>query len=268
MNFRAVSYLKRRIAQVMPITSYSPPANQLLTYGECDNISPMDWPNYLKLGISAAQIPELIRMATDEELYQVNPNSAEFWAPIHAWRTLGQLQAPEAIEPLIGLFPKRDGEEEILVWIGEELPTVLGLIGPAAIPALAAYLADRSQGVFSRTVAISSLEEISVKHPDSRTGCVNVLTHQLASFRENGAELNSFIIAGLLDLKAIESASVIKQVFKTNWVDQTITGNWNEVQVKLGLKSRADVPKKGRARKSATLRELLVGKKPSPIKED
>ncbi|MBV9384903.1 MAG: hypothetical protein JOZ78_00585 [Chroococcidiopsidaceae cyanobacterium CP_BM_ER_R8_30] len=252
----------------MPITSYSSPVNQLLTYGECHNISPTDWPNYLKLGISAAQIPELIRMATDEKLYQANPNSLKFWAPIHAWRTLGQLQAQAAIEPLIGLFPKRDGEEEILVWIGEELPIVLSLIGPAAIPALAGYLADRSKGVFSRTIAISSLEEISVKHPDCRTCCVTVLTHQLESFQENGAELNSFIVAGLLDLRAIESASVIEPVFKTDCVDQTITGNWNEVQVKLGLKSRADVLKKGRERKPATLRELLLGKKQPPTKED
>ncbi len=228
----------------MPIASYSSPANQLLTYGDCYNISLTDWPKYLELGISAEQIPELVRMATDEELYQADPDSLEASAPIHAWRTLGQLQAEAAIEPLIGLFPKRDGEEDIWEWIGEELPTVLSQIGPAAIPSLAAYLADSSQGVFSRTTAISSLEKLARKHPERRTDCVTILTQQLESFRENGSELNGFIIAALLDLKAVESASIIEQAFRADCVDERVAGDWDDVQVEFGLKSRADVPQK------------------------
>ena len=222
--------------------SYTSPVNQLLTYGECDGVSPTDWPNYLDLGISTGQIPELIRLATDEELYQADPESAASWAPIHAWRTLGQLQAPEAIEPLISLFAKRDGEDDLWEWIGEELPTVLSLIGPSAIPALASHLATTSQGFFSRLTAINSLEKIGSQHPDSRMDSVTVLTQQLESFRENGLELNGFIIAALLDLKAVESASVIEQAFGADCVDNRVAGDWDDVQVELGLKSWTDVP--------------------------
>lgn len=73
--------------------SYSVPLNRLLTYGDCRN-----WPNYQELGLTQEYIPELIRMATDEELNWADPDSLEVWAPIHAWRALGQLRAEEARE--------------------------------------------------------------------------------------------------------------------------------------------------------------------------
>jgi hypothetical protein len=50
------------------------------------------------------QVPELIRMALDEDLHWADTESAEVWAPLHAWRTLAQLRAEAAVEPLIGLL--------------------------------------------------------------------------------------------------------------------------------------------------------------------
>lgn len=228
----------------MPIESYSLPVNQLLTYGDCRNFDIRNWPNYLELGITSEHIGELVRMATDEDLYQADEDSLECWAPIHAWRTLGQLQAVAAIEPLISLFPKRDGDDNVWEWIGEELPIVFGMIGSSAIPALAAYLADTSQGVFSRTTAVSSLTEIGLQHPDYHTQCITVITQQLESFQRQDSELNGFIVAALVDFEAMESASVIEQAFEADCVDEGIAGDWDDVQVSLGLKTGADVVNK------------------------
>ncbi|OUL35775.1 DUF1186 domain-containing protein [Nostoc sp. 106C] len=228
----------------MPRESYSLPVNQLLTYGDCRNFDIRNWPNYLELGITSEHIDELVRMATDEDLYQADEDSLECWAPIHAWRTLGQLQAVAAIEPLISLFPKRDGDDDVWEWIGEELPIVFGMIGSSAIPALAAYLADTSQGVFSRTTAVSSLTEIGLQHPDYHTQCITVITQQLESFQKQDSELNGFIVAALVDLEAVESASVIEQAFEADCVDEGIAGDWDDVQVSLGLKTNADVDNK------------------------
>ena len=49
-------------------------------------------------------IPELIKMATDEELNQGDSDSQVVWSPVHAWRALGQLKASEALEHLLGLL--------------------------------------------------------------------------------------------------------------------------------------------------------------------
>src|SRR5258708_635517 len=143
---------------------YQPAVERLLTYGESDLIRPDKWPDYRGLGIGPEQIPDLIQMATDEELNVAATESAEVWAPLHAWRALGQLRAVEAVEPLLELFDRLEDDD----WVHQELPAVFGLIGPAALAALAAYLADLSHTDSSRISAITSIENIGKKWPDGR----------------------------------------------------------------------------------------------------
>ena len=54
----------------MSESSYPPPVDKLLTYGDCSQLP--RWPNYLELGIEPEHIPDLIRMATDEDLRWVD----------------------------------------------------------------------------------------------------------------------------------------------------------------------------------------------------
>ncbi len=110
---------------------YQPPVERLLTYGESDRITPNEWPDYRELGIGPEHVSELIQMATDEALNEADPESPEVWAPLHAWRALGQLHAVEAVEPLLELFDRLEDDD----WVHEELPAVFGLIGPRALPA-------------------------------------------------------------------------------------------------------------------------------------
>ena len=120
-------------------SDYKEPLATLLNYKSFE-IRRLDepWPNYLKLGFTKDHVPELIRMTTDDTLSNANQNSLEVWAPVHAWRTLGQLQAVEAITPLVRLFDR----EEHDAWLTEDLPKVFSLIGPASIPEIAEFLAD------------------------------------------------------------------------------------------------------------------------------
>src|SRR5262249_53874830 len=55
---------------------YPPPVDQLLTCGETGTLSPEEWPNYFELGISSEHIPELIRLATDEQLNTIDVDSS------------------------------------------------------------------------------------------------------------------------------------------------------------------------------------------------
>jgi HEAT repeat protein len=184
-------------------TNYSAPVGKLLMYGDCRNFK--KWPNYLELGLTKEHIPELIRMATDEELAWADSDSLEVWAPTHAWRALGQLRAEEAIDPLMSLFHELEEDE----WVGEELPEVYGMIGPKAIPVLAAYLADTSHNMFPRLRAAHSLERIGNQHPETRDECVTVLTRQLERFADNDPEFNGLLISYLVDLKAPEVQSKV-----------------------------------------------------------
>ncbi len=81
---------------------------------------------------------DLIRLATDEDgLVKTYPDPAA-WAQIRAWRALGQLRAPEAVEPLLGTLAwEADADNG---WALDEIPKVLGLIGAPALSALDEFI--------------------------------------------------------------------------------------------------------------------------------
>jgi hypothetical protein len=224
----------------MPIADYPPPVDKLLTFGDCRKLP--EWPNYPDLGLGPEHIPDLIHMAVDEELNRADSDSLEVWAPIHAWRALGQLHAEAAIEPLISLF--RTIDEDDNEWAGEELPLVFGMIGPAAIPALTTYLADPSHRLYARIAAISSLQRIAEMHPETRAECVTILTRRLEEGAEADPILNGFLLASLLDLKAVESLPVIERALVADWIDESVAGDWEDVQIEFGLKEQRETPRR------------------------
>ncbi len=224
----------------MTTTSYGPPVDKLLTLGDAHD-SMDHWPDYVALGLGPEHIPDLVRMATDEEPRQADSEGLEVWAPIHAWRALGQLRAEAAIEPLTGLLHQIDDDDDD--WVGEELPEVYGMIGPAATQALAAYLADASHPLYARIAAAHSFAEIGKSHPGSRADCVAALTAQLERFAENDHTLNAFLVSFLIDLKAIESAPVMERAFAAGRVELPVAGDWEDVQIGLGLRQTRETPR-------------------------
>jgi L-rhamnose mutarotase len=217
---------------------YSHPVSKLLTQGDCRRSS--KWPDYLELGLTQEHIPELIRMLTDEELIWAPSDSLEVWAPMHAWRALGQLQAVEAIEPLINQLYKIDDEDDD--WVGEEFPEVFAMIGPKAISSFALYLGNTENGLFARTCAAESFKKIGNMYPDTRKKCVEILTEQLKKCAQNDPTLNGFLISDLVDLKALESIKTIRQAYQRDCVDYTILGDMEDVEIELGLRTKRSTP--------------------------
>lgn len=216
------------------MAEYRKPVDVLLTLGDLQE-SDHQWPDYSEYGIGTEHIPDLIQLATDSELHWADSESLEVWAPIHAWRVLGQLRAEEAIDPLLNLFHELE-EDGWGDWTGEELPRVFGLIGAAAIPALTAYLADTSRGISPRISAAHALAEIGMSHAEAEGACIAALTQQLEAFRKNDRELNGFLISYLVDLQAIETAPLMQRAYGAGRVDEIVMGDWEDVQVELGLK--------------------------------
>ncbi len=217
---------------------YTEPVSRLLTLGDCRQMR--QWPDYLALGIGPEHIPELIRMAEDKELHWADSESLEVWAPVHAWRALGQLRAEAAIEPLIGLLEQID--EEYDEWIGEEIPEVLGMIGPSAMPKLSECLFAPHEGIWAQSLVGNALVELGKHHPEVRDGCVATLTRALEGFAAQDQALNAFLIGNLIDLKAVEAAPLMEKAFAANRVDPSIPGDWEDVQVQLGLLAERRTP--------------------------
>jgi hypothetical protein len=224
----------------MNSASYPTPVNKLLTLGSCERKRD-GWPNYLRYGFGPEHIPDLIRMAADPELNQAATESLAVWAPVHAWRTLGQLRAEAAIEPLLTLLSRIDESQDD--WIGEELPEVYEKIGPAAIPALATYLTDSTHGLWARVAAVSSLQKIAVRDFQARATCIPILIAQLSKSATQDPSLNAFLASALIDLQAKEALPVIRHAYVDGHVDETVIGDWEDVEIEFGLREERETPR-------------------------
>ena len=217
--------------------NYSPPVDQLLTYREPGIEKAEDWPDYVQLGLSSEHIPELIRMATDQSLLEGEEDDRSWGSPIHAWRALGQLHAEAAIEPLLSLFRTQKDSD----WVMEELPDVFGMIGATALPSLKTFLADDSNDEWARVSVSSCLEKVGIYSPEARSACIEILSNQMEvflakeTFLEDDYEVNSFLVLALAKLQAREAAPLIERAFHADRVDESIMGDWREVQYDLGL---------------------------------
>lgn len=240
---------------------YSEAAKKLLAIGDCRKLK--EWPNYLDLGFNTEHVKELINMACDTNLFYSEEDTTDSWSPIHAWRVLGQLKAKEAVEPLTKLFHEFEDND----WAGEELPEIYGMIGKEAIPSLSRYLFDDTNGSYPRVTAAHSLERIADMDPTVRDECVSIITKVLENFEENDIILNSLIIGYLVDLKATESLPTIEEAFAANKVDCAIQGDFEDVQIALGVKETRE---KERTYKLpfSELAELILANKDRILKDE
>jgi hypothetical protein len=225
---------------MMTESNYPPPLDRLLTYGDPGFQDRADWPDYVAmLQLEPQHVPDLIRMATDADLTEADPDSSEVWAPVHAWRALGQLRAEAAIEPLLALV-QTDDQDRLDDATLEELPDVFAMIGPAAIPALSTLLADDSQGVYGRLSAISGLGKIAAQYPEARDAAIAPIVRQLEAYASNDEDLNGFLISELMGLHAAETIPLMEQAIKADRVDPTLA-TWDDVQIEFGLKTPEEV---------------------------
>lgn len=229
------------------------PVARLLTLGR-PRPGPQ-WMDLQALGLNAAHIPALIGLVQDEALHE--GEEPAYWAPVHAWRALGQLRADEAVPALLAVLWRTD--DALDHWVAEDLPRVLGRIGPAAIPAVTAYLANPDHGLWARTAAGSSLAQIGQQHPEAHAACVTALAGQLEHFQLQDPTLNGNLIGDLTDLGAVDQAELMAAAFAAEKVDLAIQGDWEEVQIELGLLAErlTPVPPDGWIPELAFLRRLM-----------
>lgn len=216
--------------------TYQPPVSKLLTIGECQITKTEGWPDYRKkFGLTEADIPELIRMMSDGELWE-SEKEAEPWSVIHAWRALGQLKAVEAIAPLLSQWDHYEDDD----WLNSETPSVFQLMGIDALPVLAESLASQSLSEWARSSISEGVAKIGEQEPEHRDACLAVLIQQLEAYNDNPAVLNGMLVAALLDLNGVEAIELIEQVYVAKKIDDSIPGTWATVQIELGLKQASD----------------------------
>jgi hypothetical protein len=217
---------------------YSHPVAALMELG--DVRGEKEWRDYLALGLTDADVPELCCMALDEDLHWADEDSNEVWSGVHAWRALAQLKAESALPALIELLGRVDDYDDD--WISDDLPRVFAHIGPATLTPLRDFLADTEQGHWSRLTGATALVHLAQRHPNLRSDCIAVLSQQLEKYTQQDANFNGLLVGCLVDLNAVEAAPVMEQAFAANQVDLMLQGDWEEVQIQLGLLAERITP--------------------------
>jgi hypothetical protein len=230
--------------------NYTEPVSKLLALGRPDGRQ--IWLDYPKMGITPADIPELIRLLEDKDLrWMESPadlpeggDLTEWYGQIHAWRALAQLKAEEAIPALLNTLQSIDeyGDD----WFGEDSFEVFPMLGPAAIRPLGEYLANVNHGTWARVAASASLEKMAEAHPQARAACVEAVVAALRMYVEKDEALNGSMISDLEGMNAaLDHMDLIEAAFNSGNANAFINGDLEDIQIRLGLKTERSQPRQG-----------------------
>ena len=220
------------------MNSDNPKIQALLTLGDPGNKS--NWPDYVKqYGFTHNDVPTLLMLYTDEEINSLDSDRPEVWAQVHVWRTLGQLGSEESIEAIIRSFDTLHNDD----YAQSELPEVISMIGPTAIPALTNYWQQPDKNEFSYAIAVDALCEIAKRHPEHRSQVIDIYIGYMNHPDTSALVLNGFLVAQLMDLKAVEAIDSIRKLFALGCVDLSCAGDLEEVEMDLGFRTQRSTPK-------------------------
>lgn len=199
--------------------------------------APRDRRNYVdEFGLTQDDVPALVGLVErwgDDEHFTASADSPALWAPIHAWRALGELGARIVLPTLLALLESMDdGGDD---WLLEEVPEVCAQLGPSAIDELEAYLLDTTHPEYGRVAVAHGLERIAVTEASARDNVVAVLADALQRGWASQPDLNGFLVTYLTRLRAVGHADLIKRAFESRVVSEMICGDWPRVAHKLGL---------------------------------
>jgi tetratricopeptide (TPR) repeat protein len=213
--------------------SFPSPIAALFTLGAPDfSHDPAD--RARELGLTTTDIPELVRLAAHPALNEIH-EEPQCWAPMHACRLLGELEAESAVRPLLDLLLEQGGDPR---WT-YELPEVISRIGEPAVPELLKFLRDFPDNTAASGTAIESLGMLAAQHPAVRPSLIEVLERELARHEEKDNVLNGVLVTASIDARAVELIPAIRAAFEAGTVDEVI-GSFEEVEAALVEKSASD----------------------------
>ncbi len=216
-----------------PEFPYTPPVSHLLTHGRIELFETEQWPDYVtQYGFTAEHIPELTRLMLDSSyLKEYGLEDPETYAGVHAMRALGQLRDPDTLPGFLTLIETIDDE---YTW--EEAPICIAMMGPVALPLLTTALEEARQKDADALVVISAIERIGMEYDEVKSACIEILAATLHDPEANAPDFNANVIQALVQFRAMETLPLIEQAYAKDTVEMLGVGDWEDVQVELGLK--------------------------------
>lgn len=208
--------------------------NRLAVFGEQDPRQP--WSDYSGCGFTVADAPALAELVGDVSL--LNPEGDDVWIPLHAWRALQPLMPAGLHELLLTLNPLAEDD-----WASVELPKVIAAAGGVAIEPLQAFIRDTANAEYARSIAVDALIELVRYDVGWREQVMAVFASSLQVGTDDDEWVNSSLVSGLVEMKAVEAVEVIREAYARNKVDISFHGDLEGVEMDLGIREKRDTPR-------------------------
>ena len=199
---------------------------------------------YLELGFDESDIDLLIDLVFDKEINALpftSKNEGKIFAPIHAVMILTKLKAKKPFYRLLEaleIFDENDYFRNAILYY-------LKNVGFDFTDELITYFLDRENSIDNRSLILEALEEIVEKESDKKLN--KLLEKALVAYLKRDDEFddgtNAFAIFALIDVSGAAHIDLIRQVFKTKPVDVWYDGDLEEIEMRLGLRTKRDTPK-------------------------
>ncbi len=121
-----------------------------------------------------------------------------WWAVIHATYILGAIATEQTIIPLLRALRLADAFD--CDWVTQEMPSILGRLGPAAVDPLKAMAADQTNGWFIRAVVMEGLTLIAWRNPALKKE-ISAFIDSIFSDTKTEPETKKFAGGTLLDFR-------------------------------------------------------------------
>lgn len=197
------------------------------------------WPDYIELGVTSEHIPDLIDQATSKDwLFMLMDSQSD--VPVHAWRSLAQLKAKDAIEQLLAIIePLQENDMAF-----EELPKVLSMMGVDVIEPVTQYLNDFSNEEFARIVVVQALILLAKDTPEHQTLITEKLIDYLRNHDPVAIELNALIVHRLIQYEAVEEEihNIVRKLYQLGHVDLSTIGDLEDVEIAFGWRHKRTTP--------------------------
>jgi hypothetical protein len=208
----------------------------LASLGEPPDNKP--WRDYSRYGFTAADASTLVELVADSAFLE--SEGEDYWVPLHSWRALLHLM-PAGLHELIGIFDVVAEDD----WAQDEIPAVVAAACDAALDPLLDYVLDKRNDEFAISLALQCLVEIGKRHRKLRKPVIERLVYGLQHTAARAYGLRGLIVAELVSLRAVEAMPAIRLAFAEDQVDWTVSGDLEDVELGMGLRTERTTPRPG-----------------------
>jgi hypothetical protein len=157
----------------------------------------------------------LTEICRDERAWR--QDGPAFWAPVHASFLLGAVGGSTALRGLTAAL--RWSARNDIDWVWDALPSMLGRLGRAAVPALRAVAFDAAAGEHERILAVHALAAVAAHFPIEQGEILDLLRSSTEDEEEDGAIRGASALALLAFARPGDRKAALAEALRQKWSD-------------------------------------------------